>query len=88
MANRYGLDTDYIGKNLDILLRDIGNYTPEEMGRALRRIADTASPPEQVVSDEQISMALEATKNHPGVSYNHAYSRDAIRAIAAALEGK
>jgi hypothetical protein len=40
--NRHGLDTGYIGKNLDVLHRDIENYTPAEMGRALRRLADVA----------------------------------------------
>lgn len=39
--NEYGLDTDYIRKNLAILQRDIKCYTPQEMRRALTRLADT-----------------------------------------------
>ena len=42
-TNRYGLDTAYIGKNLEILLRDIDQYRPSEMNRALNRLADTCS---------------------------------------------
>lgn len=39
--NRYGLDVHYIGKNLKILLRDIDDYKPSEMRRALTRLAGT-----------------------------------------------
>ncbi len=39
--NRYGLDIHYLKKNLEILIRDIGNYKPEEMHMALSRLADT-----------------------------------------------
>lgn len=40
-TNEYGLDIDYIGKNLKLLLRDIKNYRPDEMRRALNRLAET-----------------------------------------------
>lgn len=39
--NEYGLDTDYISKNLAILQRDIERYTPTEMRTALTRLAAT-----------------------------------------------
>ena len=42
-ANTHGLDSDYIGKNLKILLRDIENYSPHEMGRALSRLSDACT---------------------------------------------
>jgi len=41
MSNRHGLDTDYIGKNLEYLIAEIDNYTPEEMELALMRISGT-----------------------------------------------
>ena len=40
-TNRYGLDTDYISRNLSILQRDMSNYRPDEMRRALTRLAGT-----------------------------------------------
>jgi hypothetical protein len=40
-TNEYGLDTSYIGKNLKILQRDIKSYKPDEMSRALMRLAET-----------------------------------------------
>lgn len=42
MTNRFGLDTDYFEEKLSITLRDIDNYTPEEMARALTRLGITA----------------------------------------------
>ena len=44
MKNRYGLDTDYIGKKLNLLQRDMENYLPGEMRRALMRLASTCGP--------------------------------------------
>lgn len=38
-TNRYGLDVAYLRKNLKILQRDIDNYTPDEMIRALDRLS-------------------------------------------------
>ena len=43
-TNRYRLDTDYISRNLRVIQRDIGNYKPEEMRRALVRLADSCGP--------------------------------------------
>lgn len=43
-TNEYGLDVSYVGKNLKILLRDIKQYRPDEMRRALTRIAETCKP--------------------------------------------
>ena len=44
MANRYGLDSHYISKNLKILLRDVESYPPDEMRRSLMRLASTCLP--------------------------------------------
>ena len=51
-VNRYFLDAGYLGKNLVILLRDIENYKPEEMGRALRRLADAVDPITEILEAE------------------------------------
>jgi hypothetical protein len=55
-TNRYGLDTRYLCENLACLLRDMENYQPEEMGRALRRLADAVDQ-RPAVTDEQINRA-------------------------------
>jgi len=40
--NDYGLDAGYFKKNLEILVRDIDRYSPEEMERALGRLKKVA----------------------------------------------
>ena len=40
--NKYGLDTAYFRKNLKIILRDVDRYKPDEMQRALKRLANVA----------------------------------------------
>jgi len=42
--NEYGLDTSYMAENLGRILRDIERYRPDEMERALTRLADVARP--------------------------------------------
>ena len=42
-TNEYGLDVHYFKKNLERILRDIKQYKPSEMNRALTRLADTAT---------------------------------------------
>lgn len=44
MTNEYGLDVNYFKEKLKLILRDVGNYTPDEMYRELTRLADVASP--------------------------------------------
>lgn len=41
-VNRYGVDRDYFTKKLEILIRDIRDYTPAELARSLGRLAITA----------------------------------------------
>jgi len=42
MKNRFGLDQDYFEENFSCLLRDISHYRPDEMARALVRLAIVA----------------------------------------------
>ena len=44
MANEYGLDTRYHTGKLEILMRDIDRYTPDEFARTLLRLVGVASP--------------------------------------------
>ena len=40
MTNEYGLDVHYFKNKLELILRDVGNYTPDEMYRELTRLAE------------------------------------------------
>ena len=40
--NRYGVDRDYFTKKLEIIIRDMRNYTPDELARSLGRLAMVA----------------------------------------------
>ena len=42
MANQYGLDVSYFKGKLELVLRDIKNYTPDELARELARLSVTA----------------------------------------------
>lgn len=44
MNNEYGLDARYFKEQLGIIVRDAKHYRPDEMARALRRLADVAEP--------------------------------------------
>lgn len=39
--NQYGVDMHYVKKNLDRIIRELDCYTPDELQRALHRIADS-----------------------------------------------
>lgn len=41
-TNSFGLDTAYFSDKLGLVLRDLGHFTPEELARALARMARTA----------------------------------------------
>ena len=43
-TNEYGLDAHYMAENLERILRGIDRYRPEEMERALTRLAGVARP--------------------------------------------
>jgi len=42
MTNRYGLDVNYFKGKLELILRDIKKYTPDELSRSLLRLSVTA----------------------------------------------
>ena len=42
MLNKYGLDSRYFKEQLGLIVRDVDNYTPAEMMRALQRLSDIA----------------------------------------------
>ena len=42
-VNRYGVDRDYFTKKLEIIIRDMRDYTPSELARSLGRLAITAN---------------------------------------------
>jgi len=43
-SNAHGLDANYFHKNLARMLRDVRNYTPDEMSRSLIRLAMVGDP--------------------------------------------
>lgn len=42
MQNSYGLDVDYFKEKLQLVVRDIKNYAPNELARELARLSTTA----------------------------------------------
>jgi len=44
MNNRFGLDSRYFKEQLNIIIQNIEHYSPEEMHRALKRLAAVAKP--------------------------------------------
>lgn len=42
-VNRYGVDRDYFIKKMEIIIRDMADYTPSELARSLGRLAVTAN---------------------------------------------
>lgn len=46
MTNQYGLDVDYMRRNLNIILRSLSNAKPDEFARSMMRLA--------VVADERV----------------------------------
>jgi hypothetical protein len=56
MSNRYGVDTEYFNKELKTLAKSLGDRTPEELERYLKRLADVAkvtNKPKKIVSTRQ-----------------------------------
>lgn len=50
-TNSFGLDVAYFSDKLGLVLRDLGNFTPEELARALARLARTACA--EVLGEEE-----------------------------------
>lgn len=51
-VNRYGVDCDYFRGKLAVLTRDIGDYTPEELGEVLRRLSCVVSDVRGSINEE------------------------------------
>ena len=60
MINAHGLDVDYVDKKLQLILRDSAYYTPDEMARALVRIANVADEEETLKEAQRLSVAHNA----------------------------
>ena len=46
MTNEYGLDVSYFRRYFELMVRDVNNYTPDEMARSLARMS--------VVADDKV----------------------------------
>lgn len=57
--NRYGVDRDYFTKKLEILIRDMDNYTPAELARSLGRLAMTADSETMQESEFNAAQAVQ-----------------------------
>jgi len=53
MKNEYGLDIDYFKRYFELMVRDVANYTPDEMARSLARMS--------VVADKKVLLESEFT---------------------------
>ena len=42
--NRYGVDTDYFKKKLELVIRDLEHYKPTELHTELERLAQSVRP--------------------------------------------
>ena len=78
-TNRYGMDKRYLLEKLGQLVRDIESYRPEEMGRALRRLADAVNP-KAAPTDKSLyqELLLEVVNKVPGET-RHETARRIIR---------
>lgn len=50
MNNSYGLDANYFARKLALILRDVNDFTPAEMARALAGLAMTADEGEALAT--------------------------------------
>lgn len=53
MTNEYGLDYSYFSGKLKLIVRDIRNYTPDELARELARLSFTAD--ESVIKEKEFN---------------------------------
>ncbi len=63
MNNEHGLDVDYFRKNLEMILRDIDNYTPAEMFRALIRLGSVAGASDDEVTELMLGLRASVVGN-------------------------
>lgn len=65
--NEYGLDVSYFKGKLSLILRDVANYTPDEMYRELTRMASVLEtlPPASQAQQERIKLTPMSTEESP-----------------------
>ncbi|MGB0662827.1 MAG: hypothetical protein ACPGMR_03455 [Pontibacterium sp.] len=61
MKNEYGLDVSYFEGKLNQIVRDVRNYTPDELARALARLS--------VAADESVINEKEFKKEETGTHF-------------------
>ncbi len=96
-TNSFGLDAAYFSDKLSLVLRDLGHVTPEELARALARMARTAC--EGVLGEAEFTVQAAPTcaaqdgdaqldamrRSGLSIDGDNAYKRDLIDCIVGAL---
>lgn len=96
-TNSFGLDAAYFSDKLSLVLRDLGHFTPEELARALARMARTAC--EGVLWEAEFTVQAAPTyaaqdgdaqldamrRSGLSIDGDNAYKRDLIDCIVGAL---
>lgn len=77
--NRYGLDAAYFYGKLQIILRDIASYKPDEMARSLARLTLVAD--EKVLQESEFSPKVEQVSGGGNAVFMHDDIREAIELI-------
>lgn len=53
MTNEYGLDVNYFKRYFKLMVRDVANYTPDEMARSLARMSVVANS--EVIKEKEFT---------------------------------
>lgn len=64
MTNKYGLDVNYFKGKLELILRDIDHYTPQELSREFEKMVVLLYSEEQF--DAAFEKAMQKLINHLG----------------------
>lgn len=51
--NEYGLNVDYFRRYFELMIRDVRNYTPDEMARSLARMSVVAD--KEVIKEDEFT---------------------------------
>jgi len=66
MNNQYGVDVDYFRSKLEMVVRDLNLYTPEELGRELAKFSLVAFDDESKLTvDKENTMIYLHGKDNP-----------------------
>ena len=60
MTNRHGLDVSYFKEKLGLIIRDLDNWNPAEMSRALKAYSSVAAMNGVAHAEEKLENAKEA----------------------------